>query len=311
MKDLFTPFNMPDFCSRPDGKSKLLKDAYIYLRRRGFPDKDIFIYAQGEFNKFRGDVIEQEPPKGEMISPGDRITIVAAVSGICQIMPDLFTDHISGLQTENENPRQGTKNLFAIFDSAILKMLCRLEWIRDIYSGVHHSSGFIDYLNSVFFISDREVNKPGFKSLGFLLSRLSRFEGTDGALRVFLESTTGLKINTGILGNQKKSIPNDAVTRMGERHRLGEDAFLGRIFESEKPELEVSFTLDRSEDVKKAINLSGDQDARDDIVRFILPYFMEGYKFSIDPASDGIEFVNGNSYLGFSTSLNSYDRERS
>ena len=135
----FAPFQMPDFKTRPDGVSRELKDAYAYLRQQGFPDKDLFIFPQGEFYSFKGDILNQKPESGDIISPGTRITLIAAVPGICELMPDLFTDHREDFFDEEFNHRGGTKRLFSIFDSAMIKMLCRIEWIRDIYSGANFS----------------------------------------------------------------------------------------------------------------------------------------------------------------------------
>jgi hypothetical protein len=308
---MFSPFKIPDFCARPEGKSKSLKDAYVYLRKREFSDRNLFIFAQGEFDKFKGEILEQQPPAGETIYPESKITLIAAVSGICHIMPDLFTDQRSDFLAENKDPRQGAKYLFAIFDSMFLKMLCRLEWIRDIYAGVYHSARFIDYLNSIFFISGREADGPDFKSLGFILSRLSRFQGTEGALRVFFESATGLKANTEISGNQKIRVPPDAVKCLGEETGLGDNSFVGSEFEGEKPELRIKLLLDGSEDVRKALKITGDRESLENIYRYVLPFYINRCETSVDPKSEGIEFESGKSYLGFNTSFSPAEYERS
>lgn len=307
---MFEPFKMPDFCSRPDGSSRTLKDAYVFLRRKEFPDKNIFIFPQGEFSRFKGEILEQQPHAGETVYPDSRVILIAAVSGICHILPDLFTDQMSDFLSGESNPRQGAKNLFAIFDSMFLRMRCRLEWIRDIYAGVYQSSRFIDYLNSIFFVPEREAGKSNLVSLGFMLSRLSRFQGTEGALRVFLESLTGLKVNAEILGNMKRAIPPQSVKGLGSETSLGEDLFLGDRFESEKPELELSFQLEGPEDVQKAIKFTEDREILEDICRYALPFYLARFEITIDPESEGIDFKCGNSYLGFSTAMNPGERER-
>lgn len=300
---------MPDFCSRPDGSSKTLKDAYIYLRRQNFPDESIFIFPQGEFSRFKGEILEQQPQAGDMVYQDSRITIIAAVSGISHILPDLFTDQKSDFLSDDKNPRYGAKNLFAIFDSMFLKMRCRLEWIRDIYAGIYQSPGFIDYLNSVFFVSDRGAGTPALNSMGFILSRLSRFQGTEAALRVFLESGTGLKASADIMGNLKISIPPDNSKGIGGDTRLGEDLFLGDSFESEKPELELSFRLDGADDIREAIRITEEREVLENISRYALPYYLTRFETTIDPESEGIEFYCGNSNLGFSTVMNPGERE--
>lgn len=307
---MFEPFKMPDLCSRPDGKSRTLKEAYICLRRYDFPDKNIFIFPQGEFSRFKGEILEHQPQPGEMVYPGNRITLIAAVSGISHILPDLFTDQKGDYFSEEKNPRFGAKNLFAIFDSMILKMRCRLEWIRDIYAGIYYSPGFIEYLNSVFFVSDRGAGKSALNSMGFILSRLSRFQGTESALRVFLESATGLKTSADIKGNLKISIPPDTVKKIGDDTRLGEDLFLGDSFESERPELELRFHLDHPDDIQKAIGISEDREILETISKYALPFYLKQFETAIDPESEGIEFKCGSSNLGYGTMMNPVEREK-
>lgn len=307
---MFSPFKMPDFCARPEGKSRSLKDAYIYFRKQEFPERNLFIFAQGEFNKFKGEILEQQPPAGETIYAESKVTLIASVPGICHSMPDLFVDQRTDFMSDDKDPRHGIKYLFGIFDSMFLKMLCRLEWIRDIYAGVYRSAQFISYLNSIFFISEQEEDKTDFNSLGFILSRLSRFQGTEGALRVFLESVTGLKVNTEISGNQKTPVPSGAVKSLGEGTRLGDNSFVGREFESEKPELKVNMLLEGLDDVRKALKITGDREYLENIYRYVLPFYIKRCETMVDPESEGIEFESGRSYLGFNTSLNPAEYER-
>jgi hypothetical protein len=308
---MFSPFKMPDFCDRPEGSSKSLKEAYVFLRKQEFPDRNLFIFAQGEFSKFKGEILEQQPMAGETIYPETKISLISSVPGISHIIPDLFVDQRTDFLSDDKDPRQGVKYLFSIFDSMFLKMLCRLEWIRDIYAGVYQSTRFIDYLNSIFFVSEREAAGSDLKSLGFILSRLSRFQGTEGALRVFVESATGLKVNTEISGNQKTPVPSNTLGNLGEETRLGENSFMGEEFEGEKPELKLNMHLERSEDIRKALKVSEDQGILEDIYRFVLPFYIKQCETKVDPQSEGIEFESGRSYLGFNTSLNPLEHERS
>jgi len=308
---MFAPFKMPDFCFRQDGQSKSLKAAYVYLRRVGIPDKDIFIYTQGEFNQYKGQILSQQPQAGDMVFPGNKITLTAAVPGISQIMPDLFTDHLSDYLIEDNNPRQGVKKLFAIFDSMFLKMSCRLEWTRDIYAGVHHSSRFIDYLNSICFIPETGIDEFNINSMGYIPSRLSRFLGTESGLRVFLEAATGLKANTRILDNQEIAVPAASLAGLGKKSRLGENTFIGDKFAGEKPSLKVCFQLDKPEDVLKAIKIIENKKLLGDMLRLVLPYYVESCEIAVEPTGEDISFENGASYLGFGTVLNPDECERS
>lgn len=300
---MFTPFKMPDFVSRPEGQSKTLKDMYIYLRRSGFPEKDLFIRPAGEFSRYKGEILEQHPAAGETVSPGKRIVIMAAVPGISQVMPDLFTDYFGDYTVEDDNPRRGAHDLFAVFDSAFIKMKCRLEWIRDIYAGVYQSGKFLEYLNSIFFMSDMTVNRLGDRSLDFIPSKLSRYIGTESALYVYFESLTGLKINSGISRNHEMPVPGDSVSGLGQESLLGENTFIGQNFEIDKPELSVNLRLQNLEDIPTAVRVAGDGKDLADTMRPVLPYYIESFNVSVEPENEGIEYVQGKSFLGFNTVL--------
>jgi len=308
---MFQPFKMPDLCARPDGKTKSLKEAYIYLRNQGLADKDIFIYAQGEFSSFKGEILDQQPLAGEMVYTDSHIVLHAAVAGICQVLPDLFTDSLSGTLAYDNDPRQGVKSLFAIFDNHFLKMMCRLDWIRDIYAGIYHSSHGADRQNLIFFDTDSLVDEGYADSHSFILSRLSRFQGTQGALKVFLESTTGLIVDISIAENQKTSIPSTSTAKLDQACKLGTNIFLGEDFEGEKPKLKITLKLTKPGDIAKAIAITEDACYFDNVLNFILPYYSDKFEISIKPEAEEMKFLNGNSYLGFSTAIACANNEKS
>jgi hypothetical protein len=301
---MFEPFKIPDFSSRPDGLSMSLKQAYIYLRKQDFPDKDIFIYAQGEFDKFKGEIIEQQPQGGDIVYPGNRVTLTAAVAGICEMMPDLFTDHAGRSFADDKNPRLGAKKLFAVFDSAILKMLCRLEWVRDIYAGIDHSSRFIEYINSIFADERLEIDNDSFKSLGFISSRLSQYLGTEGALKAYFDTVIDLKISMEPAANHKVPLPEQHAGSPGAESKLSENIFLGDSFESEKSDVNLGIRFDKQEDIQKTIDLLGDRETLGKLFQAILPFYLEKCDFSIEDDGESAELINGNSNLGFNSRLN-------
>ena len=47
------------------------------------------------------------------------------------------------------------------------------------------------------------------------------------------------------------------------------------------------------------------------VLDLILPYYASQYEVSIEPADEEIHFVNGNSFLGYSTALGFGESERS
>jgi hypothetical protein len=301
---MFDPFKIPDFVNRPDGRSMSLKDAYVGLRRLGFPDKDIFIFAQGEFNSFKGEIIRQEPQAGDMVYPGNRVILTAAVAGICQMMPDLFTYHIEGELSSDKDPRQGTKKLFAVFDSAILKMLCRLEWVRDIYAGIHRSPKYLEYLNKLFSDPKIEINDPDFRPLGFISSRLSQYAGTEAAVLNYFEQAADLQVSAEFAGNHKVPLPKNATDKLGKESKIGENVYLGDNFQSEKSEIKLGVHFDKAEDIDKTMKLLKNEKTLTQVFRAILPYYLEKCDLFVAEDSENVEFACGKSNLGFNSRLN-------
>ncbi len=301
----FAPFRMPDFKSRPDGVSKSLKDAYVNLRQRGFPDKDIFIFPQGEFSSFKGEILGHRPEPGDVVSPGERITIIAAVPGICELMPDLFTDHRGDFHDEEFNARGGAKRLFAIFDSAIIKLLCRLEWIRDIYAGVEDSKVLTDYFSTLLDLPERKVPQISPEVLGYVLPSLYGYLGTEEAMRVYLSAVMGLESRIGTGEAQEFDLPPEYLNSIGLHGRLGSDFFLGARFKGAQPRLEINLMVESLEQIAQIIPRSDGDRLLRKILEFCVPQSEELFEINVNPDRQKIEFESGKSHLGFGTVLGS------
>lgn len=303
MSGAFTSFQMPDFKSRPDGISKSLKDAYSYLRGKGFPDKDIFIFPQGRFTEFKGEILDQRPEPGEMVGDGTRITIIAAVPGICEIMPDLFTDHRDDFFDEEFNNRGGAKRLFAIFDSAIIKMLCKLEWIRDIYGGINQSEAVIQYFAELLNLPERNIKQIAPDILGYVLPSLYGNLGTEGALRIYLETVMGLESQVRVGGYEEYELPPAFVSKLGERGRIGNDFYLGQTFKGASAKLIIDLLLSNPDLIRDVIpNSKGDFLLRK-ILEFNVPQTAEAFRLNMVPDPATIRFKSGSSHLGYGTVL--------
>jgi hypothetical protein len=303
MNKQFIPFKMPDLADRPDGQSNTLKDSYISLRTMGFPDRDIFIYPEGEFENFKGEILRQKPEAGEMVYPGDKILIVAAVAGISELMPDLFTDHNDNIFDDEFNARQGTRRLFAIFDSIFIKMLCRLEWIRDIYAGIYPSELLIDHLSELLVMPERDMQKVPKEVLGYVLPRLYGYLATEGALKIYLQTIMGLSCACSAADSQWFPIPEQARCSLGKSGHLGEGYYLGDKFKGTSPQLNINLTVENMADIEKIIPGGMEHELLGKIMRLNLPGQTEGYKIDIEPQGEKLKFENGKAYLGYSTVL--------
>ncbi|NLI15098.1 MAG: hypothetical protein GX409_02305 [candidate division Zixibacteria bacterium] len=303
MSEQFIPFRMPDLAGRSEGQSKTLKDSYIYLRMMGFPDRDIFIYPEGEFENFKGEIIKQKPEAGELVYPGDKIFIVAAVTGISELMPDLFTDHIDDLFEDDFNARQGARRLFAIFDSIVLKMQCRLEWIRDIYAGIYQSESLIEYLSKLSAMPEQDLPKIPEQALGYILPRLYGYLATEQALQVYLKTVMGLSCDCSTADSQWFPMPERARCALGRKGRLGEDYYIGDRFKGIYPSLNVDLAIDKLTDIKKIIPGGTDSELLISILRVCMPAQAENYTLNIKPHGDKLIFESGDAYLGYNTIL--------
>jgi hypothetical protein len=303
MADKFSPFRMPDLRSRPEGKSKSLKDAYVALRSNGFPDRDLFIYPQGEFDNFKGEILDQRPDPGDIVSSGHRVILVAAVRGICELMPDLFTDHREDFFQEEFNPRGGAKRLFSVFDSAFLKMLCRLEWIRDIYAGIYSSDEMADYIGVLLRLPERQMSQIPREVLGFVLPRLYRYLGTEEAMRLYIETVMGIKSDAKAAGWQVFPLPGDRRNSLGGKGQLGTDFLLGDNFKSAKPALDIHLLLEDLAAVRSVIPGSEGSRLLRKMLEFTIPNEIERYSVSLHPNPDNVSFESGASFLGYSTVL--------
>ncbi len=310
MSEQFIPFKMPNLADRSEGQSVTLKDSYIYLRMMGFPDRDIFIYPEGEFGNFKGEVLRQKPETGEMVHPGDKIFLVAAVAGISELMPDLFTDHNDNVFEDEFNARQGTRRLFAIFDSIFIKMLCRLEWIRDIYAGIYPSESLIDHLSELLKMPERDMPKIPKEVIAYILPRLYGYLATEGAFQVYMQTTMGLSCACSAADSQWFSIPEQARCILGKNGHLGEDYYIGDRFKGAYPSLNINLAIEKLTDIENIIPGGPDNALLAAILRLNLPGQTESYSIDIEPLGDKLRFENGKAYLGYNTVLKGITNKR-
>lgn len=303
MTEQFIPFRMPDLADRPEGQSNTLKDSYIHLRMMGLPDRDIFIYPEGEFGNFKGEILRQKPDAGEMVYPGDKIFIAAAVAGISELMPDLFTDHNDNIFEDEFNPRQGTRRLFAVFDSMFLKMLCRLDWIRDIYAGIYPSDSLIDHLSELLVMPERGMQKIPREVLGYILPRLYGYLATEGALGVYMQTIMGLSCACSAAESQWFPIPEQVRCVLGKNGNLGEDYYIGDRFKGACPALNINLAVENMTDIEKIIPGGNDNQLLTRILELNLPGQTECYTLDIEPRGEKLTFENGKTYLGYTTVL--------
>ena len=305
MNSSFSSFKMPDFKSRPDGESKPLKDAYIFLRRQNFPDKDIFIYPLGEYNKFQGEIMGQSPDPGDIVSPDDRVILLVNMPGICDLMPDLYTDHSEDFFAEDFDERTGARRLFSIFDSFFLKMQCRLDWIRDIYAGLYLSENFVDYLSSLFSFPEHEMNILSPEILGYVLPKLYKFLGTEGAMKVYIKAVLGFESEVSFSSLQSIDMPENTFSKLAGRSRLGESMHLGKSGKIPNPELNITIYINDYQSLKEIVPGGNKHQLLKNIIRLCLPYYSEEYNINIKPGSEEISFISGDTYLGYSTIIKS------
>ncbi len=301
MTPAYPPFVMPDFRARPDGASKTLKEAYSFLRTQGFSDKDLFIFPQGEFESFKGEILNQHPSSGEVVSPGERVVLIAAVPGICELMPDLFTDHREDFFDDSFTPLGGAKRLFSVIDSAFIKMLCRLEWIRDVYSGISSSGAMVDYIGSLLDFPERRLGWASQDLLGYILPGLYGYLGTESALEVYIDAVMGLTGTTRHGGIQLFPLPENEQNCLGQKGRLGDNLYLGAEFKGAEPAFDLSLALGESRTVENIIPGGPGHSVLRDILSLALPRHEESCSVIVDPQPGDIRFELAGSYLGYST----------
>jgi hypothetical protein len=304
MTGTFSPFKMPDFSFRVADQSRSLKDSFAYLRSRGFPDKDLFIFPQGRFLSFKGEILDQRPQAGEIVSAGERIILIAAVPGLCDLMPDLFTDHReSSFFDEEFSPRNATRRLFAVFDSMYIKMLCRLDLVRDIYAGLGHPEIMADYISSFLNLIERNYDWITIEMLGFILPSLYGYLGTDSALRTYLESVLGIDCISNFRDNQVFPIPEKLRNRLGDGGQLGTNIYLGDRYKGGCPAFDLDMLADDVAKIEQIMPGRKGHEFLAKILELSLPHHQESYGINIRPAPGSTSFKSGFAHLGYGTVL--------
>jgi hypothetical protein len=222
---------MPDFCSRQFPFHYVT--ALNTLKKMGVDIDNIDILAAGEFENYKGEVREQSPDAGTILTDETRIMLKVGFPSAVDYMPYQFFYGLGGGVERSSEWEDKSRELMAPFDAAIVRNNARAR-----YEILKFSHSFLEYEHLIAFLKlfafdlnfdSRQISE--ILSWMALLPAFHHWGGNPKYVEAALELIFGYDFQIIENIEAEFSIPEPIQYRLGARiGRLGHEAIIGRKF---------------------------------------------------------------------------------
>lgn len=225
-------FAMPDLCSRRHPVHAVT--ALMILTKMGVPAEQIEILADGEHEKYKGEIRRQTPEPSDTIGPNDRIALrIGLFSAVDHLPYQFFYGLDSRSATRGTDWDERARRLMAPFDSSVIKRMAKAD-----YEELRFQFSLIDrehlarYLELFGFDCDLTAGDLREQLLWVaMMPFFNQWAGNPEAVERALECLFGYKFSIQENVPARHEIPPDLQYRLGSSSgRLGHEAVLGDSF---------------------------------------------------------------------------------
>ncbi|MFH1893237.1 MAG: type VI secretion system baseplate subunit TssG [Candidatus Zixiibacteriota bacterium] len=110
---------MPELCSRRHPLH--FATALNILGKTGIDIRSVDILAVGEYENYKGEVIEQNPSAGTPVGPGSKIVLMIGYNSAVDYMPYQFFYGLSGSTARTDDWDMQSRKLMAPFDASVIR----------------------------------------------------------------------------------------------------------------------------------------------------------------------------------------------
>jgi len=221
---------MPDFCRRHHRLHFIT--ALRLLRRLGLDLNRVEIIAVGEDENYKGEIREQEPHPGEVITDQTRIVLKIGFPGGVDLVPYQFFYGLKGVTARTDDWENRARTLMAPFDAAHIRRLVQIahEKLKLDFSFLEPSQ-IRDFLQLFDFDPPGEDDLEESLIWMILMPRFYRWAGNGDQVAEVLQVLFGFDFSIEENVTRRFEIPDRLRYRLGSPvDRLGKGAFLGTSF---------------------------------------------------------------------------------
>ncbi|MEE9443253.1 MAG: type VI secretion system baseplate subunit TssG [candidate division Zixibacteria bacterium] len=221
---------MPDFCHRHHPFH--YTTALNLLTRMGIDIDRINLLAVGEYENYKGEVLNQSPSPESDLRKDASITLEIGFLSAVDFMPYQFFYGLEG-RFARGNWEQGSRHFMAPFDGAVIRFESKTR-----YHALKYNFGIVEreYLEKYLALFDFDVKKEtgsdsGHSLWAALLPIFNEWAGNAVSVEKILQAVLGYKFK--IIENlpREYEIPNDLRYYLGSMTgRLGRELILGKSF---------------------------------------------------------------------------------
>ncbi|MFH2037049.1 MAG: type VI secretion system baseplate subunit TssG [Candidatus Zixiibacteriota bacterium] len=291
---------MPDFCNRRYPFHYIT--ALNLLAAMGIDINRIDILAVGEYENYKGEIIEQSPKPGEKISSGTQLRLKVGFSSPVDYMPYQFFYGLYSHGTSDGSWEDGARALMAPYDGTLIRYDARAN-----YQKLKYNLGIIDQEHLLRILKLFKIDMPPhsntLKDILFWLSVLPTFHfwaGNPDLVSNILHNLFGYEFK--FVENCKKTfnIPSDLQYKLGAKTgRLGCETLVGRSFTEADSSYQLRIENVPANDVRELLPGGKKREKIDWLLGFCMPGNLE-YDLKVRIKNSDRKERTESPYLGYS-----------
>jgi hypothetical protein len=202
--------------------------ALSQLKSSGVSLENVRLLLKGVFESYRGEIVHQLPPPGEVIDSSSVILLfVASSSMVDRLPPSLFLAP-KEKYTDYSSMELESRKLFSCFDSTIIKMAAILKYAQLVYNSVFAETSFARQFVRAFGFPDEGWSPEELFLWANLLPSYHQWGGTRKGTEEVLSRFLQTKVRIEEKRRGENPLPPELFSRLGRKaSRLGSDWSLG------------------------------------------------------------------------------------
>ncbi len=294
---------MPDFCSRRSPFR--FTTALNTLSKMGIDINRIGILAVGEYENYKGEVIEQTPAAGTEIDANSKIALKVGFPSPVDQMPYQFFYGFETRASDAGDWETRARELMAPFDSSVIRCEAHAALVSLVFmSGSidrEHLMNFLDLYD--FELADRIEDMAELLFWASLLPLFNRWAGNPDIAASVIGSLFGYRCRIVENVGARFDIPERSRYRLGRGNgRLGRDSLVGGSFRECDTSYEITLMNVRDSDLAAYLPGKPKRQKLKDVIGFCMPSNLScKVRIRGEEKRSRIGEDGGNCFLGYSS----------
>jgi predicted component of type VI protein secretion system len=231
---------MPNLIKMGSEDSLSLESALNLVLELGIQRQNVRVIAEGGFQRFRGEIIHQEPGAGEPIGSKTEVILTVTETGLYDTLPEGVFSSLGVLDESTHEVERTIRNFLSSFDTLHFHTASSLEYQIAVSYLIFKDESLTKSFLRLFGFPTQGWDQEDLMIWRTLLPYGSTLVGTKAGIEKVAKAFLGVEAEVIENTPHQNEIPPEFQSRLGERgSSLGEDLLVGDRFE----ETDSSFDL--------------------------------------------------------------------